>query len=85
MGNNTLVAQVSCHALDELNLLIWAQTRNSSLKNASNIDLVKSDKSVVVHVRKEAHDELAVHAIRHATVSWNRVTEILDLEAAFQP
>lgn len=81
---NTLVSQVSGHALHQLNLLLWAQASDGSLKDRSNIDLVKCNKSVVVHVREETHDELAVHAIRHAAVSWNRIAKVLNLEATLQ-
>uniref|UniRef100_A0A1Y1M5I5 Uncharacterized protein n=1 Tax=Photinus pyralis TaxID=7054 RepID=A0A1Y1M5I5_PHOPY len=83
-GHDTLVAQVPRHALDQLDLLFRAQARNGSLKNRSDVDLVERDEGVVVHVREEPHDELTVHAIRHAAMSWNRVTEILNFEAALQ-
>ncbi len=39
---------------------------------------------MVVHVREEAHDELAVHAVRHATVAGDGMTEILNLERPLQ-
>ena len=39
---------------------------------------------MVVQVREEAHNELAVHAVRDATVARNGVAEILDLEGALE-
>lgn len=83
--HNSLVAQVPRHGLDQLNLLLWAQARNRSLENRSDIDLVEGNEGVVVHVRKESHDELAVHAVSDAAMSWNRIAEVLNLEAALQP
>jgi hypothetical protein len=45
---------------------------------------VNLDECVEVHVGKEAHDELAIHAIGHATVSGDRVAKILDLESSLE-
>lgn len=42
------------------------------------------DKGVEVHVGEEAHDELAVHTVRHAAVSWDRVAKVLNLEGALK-
>lgn len=39
---------------------------------------------MIVHEGKAAHDELTVHAIGHAAVSGDGVTEVLDLEGALQ-
>ena len=35
---------------------------------------------LVVHVGKETHDELAVHAISHTTMARNGITKVLDVE-----
>lgn len=43
-----------------------------------------SDETLVVHEGEKAHDELAVHTIGDATVSWDAVAKILNLECAFQ-
>lgn len=39
---------------------------------------------MVIHVREEAHYELAVHAIGDTAVAWDGVAKILDLEGAFE-
>lgn len=43
-----------------------------------------SNESVVVHVSEEAHDELTIHSISHASVAGNRVAKVLDLECSLQ-
>lgn len=45
---------------------------------------MNGDERLVIHVRKEAHYELAVHTISHATMTWDGVTEIFDFEASLQ-
>jgi hypothetical protein len=45
---------------------------------------VNFNEGVEVHVGKEAHDELAIHSIRHATVSRDRVAKVLDLESSLE-
>lgn len=39
---------------------------------------------MVVHVREEAHDELAVHAVSDATVTRDRLAEVLNLEGTLK-
>lgn len=79
-----MVTKVSTHASDKLDLLIGTETGNGHLEHVAKVDLVNSDESVIVDVCEEAHDELAVHAIRHTTVAGDGVTEVLDLECALQ-
>lgn len=42
------------------------------------------NEGVEIHVSKEAHDELAIHSIRHATVSGDRVAKVFNLESALK-
>lgn len=42
------------------------------------------DKSLVVYEGEEAHDELTVHPVGHATVAGDGVTKVLDLEGALE-
>jgi hypothetical protein len=72
------------HALHKFNLLLRGQTGNGCLKNGADVDLVHGDEAVVVHVREETHDELAVHTIGDAAVAGDGVTKVLDLEGALQ-
>ena len=46
--------------------------------------LVHCNEALVVHEGKEAHDELAIHAVSDTTVSWNRVAKVFDLESPLQ-
>jgi len=43
---------------------------------------MNSNKSLIVHICKSAHDELAVKSVGDSTVTLNRVAEILDMESA---
>jgi len=45
---------------------------------------MRRDKTLVVHERKEAHDELAVHAIGDAAVAGDALAEVFDFEGAFE-
>lgn len=42
------------------------------------------NEGVEVHVSKKSHDELAIHSIRHAAVSRDRVAKVLNLESALE-
>lgn len=46
--------------------------------------MVDGNEAGVVEEGDGAHDELAVHAVRHATVTGNAVTKVLDLESALE-
>ncbi len=39
---------------------------------------------MIVHVCKESHNKLAIHAIRNSTVPWNGVAEVFDFEGTFE-
>lgn len=39
---------------------------------------------LVVNKGEEAHDELAVHAVSHATVAGNRIAKVLDVECSLE-
>ena len=82
--NNILVYQVSAKNLDHLHLLFSSQPCNSSFKNTTNAGLVDGNEAGVVHKGNGAHDELAVHAVRHASVARNRVAKVLDFESTLQ-
>lgn len=81
---HVLVRKVPPHPLDELHLLLDRQPRDRHLHHAPQLHLVHRHKRVVVHVCEEAHDELAVHPVRHSAVAGDRITEILDLKRALQ-
>lgn len=79
-----MVIQVLPHPPDELNLLLDGQAVDGRLQHGAQLDLVRGDEGVVVQVREEAHDELAVHAVRHAAVAGDGVAKVLDLEGALE-
>lgn len=84
LGHKALVAEISAHAFDQLNLLFGRQAGNGRLQDAAQRDFVNLDEGVKVHVSEKAHDELAIHSIRHAAVSGNRVAKVFNLESALK-
>ena len=74
-----------CQPLYDLDLLLGRQALYGDLYDAAHACLVYGDEALVVHEGEEAHDELAVHAVRDAPVAGNGFAEVLDLEGAFQP
>jgi len=69
---------------DNLHLFLHAQTIDRDLDHAPHARLVHRDKALIIHEGEKAHDELAVHAVRHAAVPGDRVPKVLDLEGALQ-
>lgn len=84
IADNTLIPQILTHALDQLDLFLRRQTVDGHLHQASHRRLVRGNETVIIHVHEETHDELAIHAVRHAAVARNGVTKVLDLESALQ-
>ena len=80
-----MVFKVFSQALHELHLFLQRQARDCKLHDITIVELVLGHEGLIIHKRKEAHDELAVHSIRHATVSWDGVAKVLDLESALEP
>ena len=39
---------------------------------------------LVIHVRKESHDKLTVHAVGHATMAWDRIAKVFDVEGPLE-
>jgi len=67
--DESLVGQVRHHPEDELYDLVGGETGDDVLHHAAQIHLVYRDEGVEVDVGEEAHDELAIHAVRHAAVA----------------
>lgn len=70
--------------LDQLHLFLRCQLY-CGLNNISQGDVVKSNEAVVIHVGEKSHNELTVHTVGNATMPWNRISEVLDLEGSLQP
>ena len=83
--HNALVIQILSHSPHHFHLLLHRQPLNRILNHPSHRRLVHGDKTLVIHEREKAHDELAIHAVCDAAVSGDAVPEILDLECPFQP
>jgi len=81
--DDSLVDQILAQPLHNLNLLLHAQTRNRHFQDSAYAGRMRGNEALVVKVHQRAHDELAIHTIGDTAVSWNTVTEILDLERAF--
>lgn len=79
-----MVVKVLANALHQLHLLFCGQTVDRALNDAPKRLLVDRNEAVIVHVGKETHDELTVHAVSDTTMTRDRVTEILDLEGALE-
>jgi hypothetical protein len=39
---------------------------------------------MIIHISKEPHDELAIHAISNPAVSWNGIAKVFDFESTFE-
>lgn len=65
-------------------MLLGGKAGDRRLNDRTNGSLVDCDERLVVHEGEESHDELAVHAICHASVAGDRVAKILDVEGTFE-
>lgn len=70
--------------LDNLDLISRTEAGDSLLQHTSNGYMIHSDKAGIVHESEEAHDELAIHAICHTTVTGDGITKVLNVERALQ-
>lgn len=83
-GNNALIVQVFAQPLDDFDLFFGGQADNGGFDDATNAGLVNSNKTLVVHVGKEAHDKLTVHPVGHASMTWDTVAKVLDLKGSLE-
>jgi hypothetical protein len=82
--NNPLIDQMFPQPLDQFHLLLRTEAGDRHLDDTAQRNLIHSDEAVVVHICEETHDKLAVHPVGNTAMSGNRITEILDLERAFE-
>ena len=80
----SLVDEMLGKKLDKCNLLVRREASDSGFEDRSGRCFVHSDEALVVHESEEAHDELTIHAVSHAAVTRDRVTEVLDVESALE-
>jgi hypothetical protein len=83
-GYDALVAKITTHASDKLNLLLMCQACDGGFKHLPQLDVIDGNESVVVDVGEETHDELAVHAVGDAAMAGDRIAKVLDLECALE-
>lgn len=79
-----LVDQVLAQPLDQFNLLLCGEPCYGLLDEVAHAGLVHSNEARIVHEDEEAHDKLTVHAIRHTSMTWDGVSEILDFEGTLE-
>ena len=79
-----MVDQVLAENLDDLKLLLVREACNGCLNDTPNCRVVRSNEAAVVKECDRAHDELAIEAVSHTTVSGNRVTKVLDFKRALE-
>ena len=72
-------------SFDYLDLFLRCQAPHGRLYHATNASLVASNKRLIVHIGKSAHDELAIHAISHSSVARNAVTKVFDIIRSLDP
>jgi hypothetical protein len=83
-SNNTLVVQMFADSLDKLHLLFKGEASDGCLNNSTEGYLVHRNETVIIHVCKESHNKLTIHAIRDSTVPGNGVPKVLDFESTFE-
>ena len=84
VGHDALIVQILAQAAHDLDLLLGGQPIDGPLDDAADRGPVHGDEALEVHEGEETHDELAVHAIRDPTVTWDRFPEILDVEGSLE-
>lgn len=70
--------------LHDLHLLLQAQPVDRDLNDPTHTRPIHSNKALIIHERKESHDKLTIHTVRHAAVTRDAVAEILDFESALE-
>ena len=71
-------------SLDKLHLLFHGKASDGCLDNSAEGYFVHCNEAVVVHVCKEAHDKLAIHAISDSTMPWDRIPKVLNFEGTLE-
>lgn len=79
-----MVHQVLAQYPDNLYLFFRGETGDSGLQHTADACVIGGNEAGVVEEGNGAHDELTVHAIRHAAMTGNTVAEIFNLEGALQ-
>jgi len=84
LDRDALAAEIVLEIIDELQLLLDRQATDDRLKYGADGNVMLTNETAVIDVDKHAHQELAIHSIRHTPMSWNAVSKILDIESALE-
>lgn len=68
----------------KLLLLLSGEGEHESVEQRLNLRHMVGHKGLVVQVREEAHEELAVHSVCDSSVAGNGVSKVLDLEGSLE-
>ena len=83
-GHYALIIQVLAQAFHDFHLFLVCQARDGSFHDAADTNFIDGNKTVIIHVRKGSHYELAIHAIGHTAMSWYAIAKIFDLEGSLE-
>jgi len=84
LDRDTLATKIVLEIIDEFQLLLDREATDDRLKYGANGDVMLTNEAAIIDVDKHAHQELAIHSIRHAAMSWNAVSKVLDIESALE-
>ena len=79
-----MINQILRQPPHDLYLLLTTQPLNRDLNHAAHARIMHRHEALIIHEGEHAHDELAVHAIRDASVARDGLAEVLDLESALE-
>src|SRR4051794_7611600 len=82
--DEALVCKVCYNPQYELDNLFGCETSDDVLHYRAKACLVDRNKRVEVNVGKESHDKLAIHTIRHAAMTGDGMTKVLDLKSSLE-
>ena len=83
-SDEPLIPEIPPHSSYQLELLVDGEASDGKFHDVPERGFVYGDECMIVDVGEKAHDELAIHAVGHATVSRDRVAKILDLESSLE-
>lgn len=82
--HDALSFHVLLQVLYQLQLLVNGKPANDHLQDRTHADVVFSNKTAIIDVGEHAHEELAVHAIGHPSMTRDAVAKILDVEGTLE-
>ena len=71
-------------SFQNFDLILRRKSLHCHFEHPSYAGLIFRDKALIIDKREEAHDELAIHAVRDTAMTWDRFTKVFDFEGTFQ-